>query len=197
MAKPVLMVDMDDVLYPCLEFVCTAYNASFGTSFTIADLTDYQLYPIFGTTQENMRRFIHNALQTPLARAQVPLPGALAAISDLCARYTIISGTARIEKLLRKCTMEWFDAFFGDHISECIFFDLFEGRYRSKAEYCSQMGIRLIVDDYAVTIRACGEAGMNAVLFGDYPWNQTNGTPLPRGSIRAPDWEAAKKHLLS
>ncbi len=57
---------------------------------------------------------------------------------------------------------------------------------RKKVEVCKDIEAIALIDDSIGHITECVEAGMQGILFGDYPWNQTE--ELSSGIVRCSNW---------
>jgi hypothetical protein len=57
-----------------------------------------------------------------------------------------------------------------------------------------ELGVVAMVDDGLRNCLRATEAGIRALLFGDYPWNQID--EMPPGMKRVMDWDAVLEELL-
>lgn len=64
---------------------------------------------------------------------------------------------------------------------------------KTKAEICHALGASTLIDDSLVHVSQCVDAGIDGILFGDYPWNQS--AQLPDGIKRCVDWSAVLEHF--
>ncbi|HEY5267859.1 MAG TPA: hypothetical protein VII94_01850, partial [Candidatus Saccharimonadales bacterium] len=63
----------------------------------------------------------------------------------------------------------------------------------TKAEVCIDLGAIALIDDSLPHILHAVESGVEGVLFGNYPWNQT--LELPIGAIRTESWPKVLEHF--
>jgi hypothetical protein len=62
------------------------------------------------------------------------------------------------------------------------------GEKRTKAELCSELGARVLIDDLVDYARQCSHVVDRVIIFGEYPWNGGEG---PHNAHRAADWSRA------
>ena len=63
----------------------------------------------------------------------------------------------------------------------------------TKAEVCKEIGAVALIDDSLKHLLQCSEVGIEGILFGDYPWNQTDS--LPENITRCTNWLEVLEHL--
>lgn len=64
---------------------------------------------------------------------------------------------------------------------------------RTKSEVCRVLGADILVDDHIAHAEDVLSAGLKAIVFGNYPWNQR--AILPKGMVRRKDWEGVKEEV--
>jgi hypothetical protein len=69
------------------------------------------------------------------------------------------------------------------------------GAKSSKPDMCRLTGAEAIIDDAVEYAAQCAKSGINAVLFENYPWNESKGQ-LPAGVTRLLGWGAVVKYFL-
>jgi hypothetical protein len=67
------------------------------------------------------------------------------------------------------------------------------GHLLTKGEQYRQLGADYVIDDYLKHCVAGVQEGTEAVLFGNFPWNQSD--KLPEGVARCKDWVAVLEHF--
>jgi len=65
--------------------------------------------------------------------------------------------------------------------------------YREKAEVCKELGVYCLIDDSLRPVLETNEAGIKALLFGDYSWNQAD--ELPEDVTRVKDWQEVLEYF--
>jgi uncharacterized HAD superfamily protein len=63
----------------------------------------------------------------------------------------------------------------------------------TKAELCQELGVEYLIDDQLKHCASAAEAGIKALLFGDYPWNHAG--KLPKDVTRVKDWSAVLQYF--
>jgi hypothetical protein len=56
-----------------------------------------------------------------------------------------------------------------------------------KFKICQEIKAVALIDDHLPNVIGCAENGIEGILFGDYPWNQTD--KLPEGVTRVKNWQ--------
>ena len=187
MAKPVLAIDIDEVLFPFLPELIKHHNEIYGTDFSVAEFNTYDFYKIWGGTSEETVEKVHVFLKLPQTHVP-PLGQAARAIKRLKQDYKLVVITSR-DKQLEERTREWLLHHFPDTFHEIILAgNHYTGlHFRTKIEVCRELGAFCLIDDNLSYVRQCAAEGVPAILFGDYGWNQAG--ELPAGVTRAKDWD--------
>lgn len=187
MRKSVIAVDIDEVLLPLYPLLFRWYNREYGTRLTLADNESKDL-ALWGTqTEEEAIRRVHRFFDTAIFRNAQPFREAKHAIRHLSERFTIVAITAR-DTLIEEVTREWLDEHFSELIHEAHFTAKYslEGGARKKIDVCREVGATHLVDDNLQNCLEVAESGLQAVLFGEYPWNVA--PSLPKRVIRCKEW---------
>ncbi len=178
-----IAVDIDEVQFPFLEKFTDWHNEIHGTHVSLADFTTYEFEGVLGvdtpTVIERVYAF-HEVDDTNV----LPLSGAKDALAELAGSFRLSSVTARHPKL-EESTRRW-TARQGLSIDEvyAIGHPLTAEVARTKAEVCREIGAVALIDDSPKHVADCLDAGIDAVLYGDYPWNQD----APSDMTRCRNW---------
>lgn len=183
-SKPVLAIDFDDTVALNAYNLIEAYNREFATDLKLENI---YLPGELGNRAsgwkhdlEGSLEWIHEYLTRPSVLEQPPVPGARASLARLKKRFhlTIVTGRlAKIDHIM--------DQWLGRHMPGCID-DIYHTGETPKSVVCYQIGARMLIDDSPSYIADCHAAGIDVLVFGDYPWNQAD--RLPQGAKRAKDW---------
>jgi uncharacterized HAD superfamily protein len=194
MKKPVLAVDIDEVLFPFTAEFLRAHNTRFGTGFTPAEVSDLSL-DILGFTPAQITEMIHEFSRQDQSQIP-PLATAMDGLSRLKQDYHIAIVTSRNPKL-QQPTEDWLQQHLAGYYDELILTgNHYDGvPYRSKVEVCLELGAVKLIDDQLYYARESAEKGLPFVLYGDYPWNQA--PELPAGIVRVRDWSGVVDHLYT
>jgi len=100
-----------------------------------------------------------------------------------------------------KDTIDWIKRHFGDVFEEIHFagiWDNLDGNVLEKlkldkTEICKQIGADYLIDDQPKHCIAAADAGIKALLFGDYKWNRN--TKLKTGMTRVNNWQEVLEYF--
>lgn len=133
---------------------------------------------------------MHAFFASPYFAGLSPVKGALETLrahADHC-RFVVV--TSR-QHSIEDPTRAWLDAHFPGVFSGVAFGNHWGphgSSKRSKADMCRDVDAALLIDDNpAYAAEVAREAGISALLFGEYAWNETP-LPLPAGVVRAVSW---------
>lgn len=196
MKKPIIAVDIDDVLADSTESVRLAINKLFNLNL---ERHHYQIPGEYWGYYEYVWQ--QHGIEMTLAkldtwheanRLHVPAyTGAKPALTELSKTYEIVTVTARHPEHY-DMTQEWLAREFGGVIRETIFVGKISGdRKKSKGLVCKELGVTWLLDDHVEHTNSAHAEGVNAVLFGQYGWQQN----IPDHTVRCLDWPSVMEHL--
>lgn len=176
MKKPIIAVDIDDVLAVENEAVRQFANQRYGHQHAKEDYLvpgDYWGYweSVQGVDKaEGARRYHEYVASGVKAELQV-MEGAIAALDELKRRYDLIIVTAR-HAHLKDITEKWLNRHFPATFSHVAFVELWTGSIKgSKAEVCAHLKADYLIDDNPAHLELAVSAGIKGVLFGSYGWS--------------------------
>lgn len=104
-----------------------------------------------------------------------PIPHALDTLLHLKNDYELHVVTARQHKI-EEATKKWINCHYPDIFTKIHFGNHFstEGKSRSKAEMCTDIGACLLIDDSLVYALQCHKENIPVLLFGHYAWNKND-----------------------
>ncbi|HVS58298.1 MAG TPA: hypothetical protein VHD60_00990 [Candidatus Saccharimonadales bacterium] len=190
MNKPIIAVDMDDVLAGHAEAFVAFSNATYGTRLTVEDYSDHwdKLWNVEREEIERRAAAFHAPGTTLQYRAD---QSAKHTLKKLKANFRLVIVTARSKGEV-DITYQWINKHFVDVFSEVHFVPIWEINNRTtKADICRQIGAQYLVDDLAQHCNTAAEAGITALLFGDYPWNR--GVAIAQGVRRVRGWQEVEE----
>jgi 5'(3')-deoxyribonucleotidase len=194
-SKPVIAVDIDEVLSPLHDLVFAHHNEVYGTNFPLHDtggsyfIDKYTGEP-YEVTMEKLKKFI----DTEAFQNLEPLDGAVEAIKKVASKYDIIVITSR-QDFYFEITHKWLEQHFPQTFKSVHFTEYGAADVKiSKSDLCLKLGARYLIDDNLEFTLQAAAAGIKVLLFGDYPWNQAN--ELPGGVIRVKDWNEVLQELM-
>lgn len=193
--KPIIVLDIDGVLFQTTADAVATYNQRFGTKHAVEDIFDHNarhnedLFVVDGVDQ-------FHVYQDDIS-GYVPVPGAVAALKNLARSAELIALTSRDYDRFYEATKKAIQNHFGDTIKQ-VYFTTQAGSlaHREKGEIIKELGGALLVDDSVAYCLSCQKLGIPAILFGQ-PYNKA-GHDYP-AELRAKDWphaEAIARRLL-
>lgn len=195
MQKPVIAVDIDDVIFPFVVEIASHYNALKGAKLTKDDFFSYHFRDVWGGTEEEGNEVVATFLEKDVVHV-LPLEGAKEAFEQLKKDFTIMLVTAR-NGIFEKRTRQWLEAHFGGLFHDVIFagnpHDTVD--YRKKGEICRELKAVCLIDDSPSNLVSAIECGIQPILFGAHPWNMHH--ELPAGVPRCSSWEEVTQYIYS
>lgn len=193
MSKPVIAVDIDDVIFPFIPELIKHYNLRKGADLTLEDFKIYHFSQVWGNTEEEANAIVAEFLTQDLVHLQ-PLPGAQQAFDRLSRDFDIVLITAR-NGLFAPSTTQWLQAHFQGLFEDVIFagnpHDTIE--YREKGIICQEVGAAVLIDDSPGNLQSALDYGVDAVLFGAHNWNKVH--TLPDHIVRCRTWKEVVDHV--
>jgi hypothetical protein len=187
-SNEVVALDIDDVVVKHVEGFVKWSNETYGTTLTPNDYTEawHELWDIDKEEVEPRKKlFFTNEV---VGDFEV-IEGAAEGLIALSSAKKVIGVTSRRESL-RPVTERVLEELAPGAVSRVVFATYFRNGTKftqSKADICHKIGARSLIDDHLKHCQAVNDIGVDAVLFGDYPWNQAD-QDLPMGIVRAADW---------
>jgi len=188
---PVIAVDVDEVIAAHAEAFIEFSNNRWGTNLKVTDYDEHWA---------NMWRIERQELEK---RAQAffrefpdfkHFPDATDVLTRLKKKYELIILTSR-RKELAKETERWVAKYYPNIFSKIHYSGIWddtkedpETRSRAtKGALLNGIGADYLIDDQPKHCFSAAELGLEALLFGDYHWNN-NLKELPKGVTRVKSW---------
>lgn len=190
MPKPIIAVDIDDVLFPFMPEIIKHYNELKAANLKPEDFHSYHLIEVWGGTEDEATAFVRRVHQSDMLLIP-PIAGAKEVLDYLASRYELHIVTSR-PVLVETQTKAWLNHYFPDMFKRI---DLIGNHYdgvatHTKAEVCEEIGAAYLIDDQPRYIEECAQEGITGVLFGNYAWNKQ--FKLPSNVTRCLDWPAVR-----
>ena len=193
MKKPIVAVDIDEVLALHNAALAKHHNRIYGTNHTANDY-DEDWKRVWNVDQAEVERRASIWHASEDYSELAPVSGALSALEQLKSAYelVVISGRAqKVEALSRR----WLERHYTRIFSNIKFIELWgKDRTVTKAQVCKKLGVNVLVDDSLKQVLACAEVVDKVLLFGDYLWNQAD--QLPKNAMRVKNWGEVVRVLL-
>ncbi|HWB39271.1 MAG TPA: hypothetical protein VG604_03460 [Candidatus Saccharimonadales bacterium] len=195
--RKTIAVDLDDVLAASAEAWVAFSNQQWGTNLTVEDYQEdwSAAWQVDHATSEERWKDIEEAgvyinVQPNLSATEV--------LKQLSESYKLVIATSRSAPIY-KPTIDWIRQHYGQVFSEVHTSGIFdkgmsdEAIKLTKAQLCREIGADYLIDDQLKHCLAVADAGIEAILFGDYPWNQID--KLPKNVTRCADWPAVLEYF--
>ncbi len=194
-AKPVLAVDVDDVLFPLAPLLVEYNNKHHGSQLTTASFTSYVIEDTMGVSVDEFKKRMHHFGDLGTFTSGDPVEQSTKAISVLAQHFDLVVITSRWPAWEHE-TIEWLQRHFPDAFGQIHFtsHETVDGRAKGKSVICKEIGASILIDDSLDNLVSCAEVGVRGILFGDYAWNQAD--VLPGNIQRVKDWNEALEVLL-
>ena len=192
MKKPIIAVDIDDVLALSTDSLRQVVNAHLGVDLPpeaydiAADYWGYYdvVWAANGLNGQVSLDVIEPQMKIDQSHVE-PIPGALAALSQMKQSYDIVVVTVRSSNWSR-ATDVWLQKNFPSIFNEVYFAEGFEGiQKKSKGALCAEIGASWLIDDNIEHAVSALELGMNVIVFGNYGWHHKG---IPDGVVACKDW---------
>lgn len=173
MTKPVIAVDIDEVLSPFLCGLIEWHNQHYNTALQLHDFYTYEFHKVWGGDREQA---IRKGAEHFEAREPVtPLADASRVLTRLAQDFELIVVTSRPLKQKAQ-TESWIQQHFPNTFKEILVCNHWsldnQGPIIKKSAACLQHEAKYLIDDFPHYIEEAVNAGLTGLLFGDYPWNQ-------------------------
>jgi 5'(3')-deoxyribonucleotidase len=200
MNKDVIAVDCDDVLVATAPEILRYYNRTYGTNIQLKDFYSNDNTNVWQTPDDDTAiKRVNAFLETDEYFSLPPTQDAISVIRRLKQQYELHIVTGRPD-FTEAATLKWLKHNFPDIFSTVVFTNYFSlsdssSVPRSKADVCKELGAKFLIDDHINHALRVADVGIDVMLFGDYPWNQTT-KALPQNIRRVAGWKEVEKLLL-
>jgi uncharacterized HAD superfamily protein len=200
MQKKILAVDADDTIFDENTAVRLYMNDHYGFNHTSEDYLvegPFNNYweRIWNKSPEETNDMYEKFVVSTYKENIKPIDGALRVLQDLKKIYEIVIVTARDQRGVAM-TRESLSLHYPDIFSDVHFVPLWGSNGNAtKAKICNEIGASYLIDDSFGHCQLAAEAGLQAILFGDYGWNRNQ--TLIDGVVRCKDWNAVSQVLMN
>jgi uncharacterized HAD superfamily protein len=199
MKRQKIGVDIDDVLAASAEGFAAFSNKQWGTNLTAADYAE-EWAPLWGVSVEEAIKRADELHAQGAHRDYSPFAEAFQVLGVLRERYELEVVTSR-RVSVKGVTQEWLDRYFPGIFQGVHYVGMWDDSHpaniqhrlqQTKGALCRAIGADYLIDDQLKHCVAAAEAGVQALLFGDYSWNRT-ANDLPNGVTRTHTWQEVKE----
>jgi len=199
MKKPIIAVDIDDVLSKTSQAFVEFSNATWGHTLKPEDY-DEDWAIIWGTSVDVTRERADYLHTNGMFGETLHFSDAVSALERLHDRYKLVVATSR-RSLIAQITKEWLETYYKGIFDGIFFSGIYDGKLGKYDEHLSktkndillEIGADYLIDDQLKHCIAAKEHGVEAILFGNYKWNQTDS--LPQHVTRCVDWQAVEEYF--
>jgi uncharacterized HAD superfamily protein len=194
--KPIIAVDVDEVLALNAQGFVEFSNQRWGTDLKPEDYHEHwsEIWQV--TEEEAEKRAIEYHSSGALAKLDI-VSDAKKVLEKLSRNFKLVILTSR-RAIVEKDTRDWiennFPRVFDDIYLAGIWDKVVKGRMdMTKAGLLKELQAAYFIDDQLRHCFAAAEAGIETLLFGDYPWNQTD--EFPEGVTRVKNWQEVLEYF--
>lgn len=188
-----IAVDLDDVISAQAEALIEFSNQKWGTHLNVDDYDEHWA-KMWNLDEQQLKQRALEINNSGIFRRFKHVDEAIPVLQKLSKNYKLVIATSR-QKHLQKDTLEWLDKYFGGLFTEIHFADIWDRPLHSqirvnltKKDLLERIEADYLIDDLPKHCIAAAEAGIEALLFGDYSWNRLD--KLPQKVTRVKDWQA-------
>lgn len=195
--KPIIAVDIDDVLAAEAEFVVAYTNKYWGGSYTLEDYTEaWNLF--WGVDVDEVERRAEILHRPGVVSQYHVTPGSREVLKQLKEKYELIVVTSR-RKRVEQETQQWLDEHFPGIFSRLILTGFWddpnvEGRHLlSKGSLLNDHRVAYVIDDQLKHCVSATDHGIKAILYGNLSGN--NYVADRDGMTRCEDWRVVAEYF--
>lgn len=193
--KPIIAIDVDDVIAANAPAFVEYSNKKYGTRLTLDDYQEHwgEVWKV--DHEELLRRSSeYTTSQLPTYAA---IDGAYQALKQLKKRFKLVIVTSR-RRSMDTLTRAWLQEKCPDIFDDIVFSGFFDTELESainltKGDIVKDLGAEYFIDDQLKHIETAAGNGITSLLFGDYSWNKTD--KLPENTIRVKNWQEVVEYF--
>jgi 5'(3')-deoxyribonucleotidase len=193
MKKPVIAVDLDEVVVETAQNVLDHYNLTYSTNITLDQYYSTNVKETWhAPDRATAIKRVNAYLETEEYFNLPPVKEAIDAIRKLKRRYELHILTGRPD-FTEAATRKWLSRYFPDIFKSVTFTNFYFGKKLSKADICKQLGAQVLIDDHLEHALGAAASGIKILLFGTYPWNKK--VNLPPNITRVKNWQEVAEYF--
>lgn len=190
MNKKVIAVDLDDVLSDTVPKFLEFSNKQWGMHLTIDDY-DEHLARMWKVEDHEAEKRIMEYHESGVSENYKHDEVAVGVLRKLSKKYELVITTSR-RRQLEPMTRAWLEKHYNGIFSDVKFAGIWDSDDRAnrmnmtKAALCQEINASFLIDDQPKHCKAAAEVGIEALLFGLYPWNKD--VKLGKSITRTESW---------
>jgi len=191
MNKPIVAVDVDDVLAANAAGFIAFSNKQWGMNLTIEDYME-DWATVWGTDLKESERRAMEFFDSGSLSLYGHYPEARATLQHMAQSFELVVVTSR-RVFLKPETDAWLERCFPGVFSETYYAGIWDNpdersHMMTKTDVLVSIKAQYLIDDQPKHCFAAAEHGVQAVLYGDYKWNRIE-VDMPQGVHPAKGWE--------
>lgn len=200
MDKPIIAVDIDDVLADSTESVRNVVNDLLGVAlepqhYHVSGEYEHYHKKIWELNSVPVTQEQHETLREQMRIDQSHVPSmqhAYEVLKRLKKQYGFIIVTARPMDR-HDATHRWIDAKYPGIFDAIFFADGLEGEeHRNKGQICRDAGASWLIDDHIAHAQDALDEGLTAIVFGEYGWHYKG---LPDNVVACKNWNEVARYF--
>jgi 5'(3')-deoxyribonucleotidase len=193
-----MAVDIDDVLAANAEAFVRFSNQRWGTNLHPDDYTEHWFDMWQVDNKEGLRRAEEVHTSAMFGDYAVHDDASSRVLKRLARDYDLVVITSR-RLSIKSETVAWINKYYQGIFGDIVFAGFFDRTHAgsftmTKADICRDLHAQYLIDDQLKHCLAAAEAGVEALLFGNYRWNQADA--LPERVTRVANWNAIEEHFF-
>ncbi len=195
MKKPIIAVDIDDVLAETTDALRIMVNERFDVDL---QTEHYRIEAPYWGYYEHI--WAGHGIEAKLEDFQPSMildqsfvraaEGSVAALRQISRDYEIVALTARHDASM-DATLRWLDDNFTGLISKVKFIGSKDGLKMTKGDACLELGAVWLIDDHVEHAQSALEKGVQVILYGDYGWHQN----IPSAALCCKTWQEVAEYF--
>lgn len=200
MTRPIIAIDIDDVLADNAAGFIRYTNDKWGTSLEPDDYEEHwgKVWQTEHDLSETIRRR-DELIEAGIYRTYAHDDSALPVLKRLSERFDLHVVTSRLA-VMKDGTLEWLDKHYGgifppDNVHLAGIWEKVDASTHTvtKADTVRLIEAEYLIDDQLKHCEGAAENGVKALLFGNYKWNETD--YLNANIVRVKDWNAVERYF--
>jgi len=198
MKKPIIAVDIDDVLADSTESLRLLVNKHYGVNLPRDQYLRpgpywgyyEQVWQINGLGDKVSLKELNPMMEVDQSHV-IPASRSSIALKKLAKGHDLIIITAR-EPSWEKATHSWVKTHYPDIFTDVFFAGnkYFPG-HTTKGQLCREIGADWLIDDNVEHCMTAIDNNVKAILFGEYGWHQN----VPQELKRCRNWQVVEEHF--
>jgi uncharacterized HAD superfamily protein len=189
--RPIIGIDLDDVLLDFFSILLLYYNKYYGTEYEIKDISSYDLSILWQCEPDEAIRRVFEFYHTKEHLNAMPIAGSLDSLQILSKNFDLVVVTSKPESI-SSITYHWIDEHFPNIFKQVYFTNHYAKKDKKlKVDICKKLDVKVFIEDGLHNAISIVTAGIPVILL-DRPWNQGD---LPSNIIRLKNWEDITEYI--